>query len=95
MLRFKADDPHNFLDWLADLKGRVDAAEVVRAQLLQVEEVLYHKCQKALTRTVNVQRLGEFLLNGIQSFFEAIRTEVFRTDHLNEVADLAHQHIHD
>ena len=42
-----------------------------------------------------MQRVAEFVLNSFQSLFEAIRIEVLRANYLDEVTDLAHQHIHD
>ena len=95
MLCFKADNVDNFFNRFADLKGGVDAAEVVRAQLLQVKEVLDHNGQKALTCIVYVQRVGQFAVNALQPLFETIRTEVHCADHLYKVIDLAHRHIHD
>ena len=94
MLCFVTDDLHNLLDWFADLEGGVDAAEIVRAQLLQIEKVLDHKCQKALTCTVDVKRVGEFAVNALQPLFQAVRVEVLRIDNLYEVTDLAHLHFH-
>ena len=95
MIRLETDYFHDFFDWFADLKGGVDAAEIVWAQLLEVEEVFNHECQEAFTGTVDVQRVAEFALNPFQSLFEAIRIEVFGANYLDEVTDLAHQHIHD
>jgi hypothetical protein len=80
MLRFETYDIHHFLDWFADLKDRVDAAEIVGSQLLQVEKVLNHKCQKALTRIIYVERLCEFALNALQPLFKAVLTKLFCTD---------------
>ena len=95
MLCFVTDDLHNLLDRFADLEGGADAAEIVRAQLLQIEKVLDHKCQKSLTCTVDVQRVGKFAVNNLQPLFETIRVEVLRIDNLYEVTDLAHLHFHD
>ena len=94
MLRLITDNLHDFFDWLVELKGGLDDAEVVRAQLLQIEKVLNHERQKALTRTVHVQRVRKFAVNAFQPLFKAARMEIVRTDHLYEVIDLAHLHIH-
>ena len=95
MLCFETNNFYHLSDWFSDFKGRVDGTEVVWAQLLQIEEVLNHECQKTLTCTVHVQRFGKFAVYGFQPFFEAVRMEVVRTDDLYEVTDLAHLHIHD
>ena len=83
------------MDRFADQKGGVDAAEIIRAQLLHIQEVLNHKWQKALTSIVNVQRIREFATYALQTLFEAIWIKVFRTDDLYEVTDLVHLHFHD
>ena len=109
MLRFLTDNFHHFLDRFAHLKGGIDAAEVVWAQLLQVKEVLYHKCQKSLSRTVTdlkffFQWVGEFLVNALQPLFKAVRMikalqkvlqgPFFCIDKLYKVTDLASLHFH-
>ena len=94
MFRFETNNLYNFFYWLANFKDGVDSAEVVRAKLLQVEKVLDQKPQQALTRTIHLQRVGEFAVNDRQPLFDAVGNEVFGANNFNEVTDLPHQHFH-
>ena len=95
MLCFEADDSDDLLEGLAHLEVRVNAAEVVGVQLLQIQEVLDHEVQKPLTRSVDVQRIAKLLVYALQPFFEVSCLEVWLVDNLHQVSDLADLLVHD